>query len=40
VSANNLVTVPQVQVDGRRVDTVDRIQIGADICRRLIAAGL
>jgi hypothetical protein len=40
VTANNLVTVSQVEVDGKRVDTVDRIQIGANILRRLIAAGL
>jgi hypothetical protein len=38
--ASNLVTVPQVEVDGRRVDTVDRIRVGADIVRRLVAAGL
>jgi hypothetical protein len=38
--SSNLVTVPQVEVDGRRVDTVDRIQVGADIARQLIAAGL
>lgn len=38
--ASNLVTVPQVEVDGRRIDTVNRIQIGADIVRRLVAVGL
>ena len=34
------VAVPQVDVDGRMIDTVDRIQVGADIVRCLIAAGL
>lgn len=38
--ASNLVTLPQVEVDGRWIDTVDRIQVGADIVQRLIAAGL
>jgi hypothetical protein len=32
--------VPQVEVDGRLVDTTDRIQAGADVVRRLAAAGL
>ncbi len=40
VDADDIVAVPQVEVDGRRVDTVDRIQLGADIVRRLVAAGL
>ena len=40
VDADNLVTVSQVEVDGHRVDTADRIQVGADIVRRLDAAGL
>lgn len=34
------VAVAQVEVDGRLVDTVDRVQVGADIVRRLVAAGL
>jgi len=34
------VVVPQVEVDGRWIDTVDRVQLGAEIVRRLIAAGL
>lgn len=38
--AGNLVVVPQAEVEGRLVDTVDRIQFGADIVRRLVAAGL
>jgi hypothetical protein len=38
--ASNLVAVPQVEVHGRPIDTVDRIQVGADIVRRLVAAGL
>ena len=41
VDADNLVKLSQVVVnDGQRVDTVDRIQIGADIVRSLVAAGL
>lgn len=38
--ANNLIRLSQVEVDGHRVDTVDRIQVGADIVRSLVAAGL
>jgi len=38
--ADNLIRLPQVEVDGCQVDTVDRIQVGADIVRRLVAAGL
>jgi len=38
--SDNLVNLPQVEVDGHRIDTVDRIQVGADIVRRLVAAGL
>lgn len=40
VGADNLVTMPQVNVDGRGVDTVDRVQVGADIVRRMVAAGI
>ncbi len=40
VDSDSLVKVPQVEVDGRQVDTVDRIQVGAGIVRRLLAAGL
>ena len=32
--------VPQVDVDGRMVDTADRIRLGADVIRRLADAGL
>lgn len=35
-----LVKLPQVEVDGLLVDTVDRVQVGADIVRSLVAAGL
>ena len=38
--ATGVVTVSQVEVDGRRMDTVDRIQFGVDIVQRLVAAGL
>lgn len=38
--ATGVVTVPHVEVDGRLIDTVDRIQFGVDIVRRLVAAGL
>lgn len=37
---DNVVPVPQVEIDGRAVDTVDRIKLGADIARRLVKAGL
>ena len=37
---DNLVELSQAVVDGHRVDTVDRIQVGADIVRSLVAAGL
>jgi hypothetical protein len=40
VDGDNIVAMPQVEVDGRPVDMVDRIQLGADILRRLAAAGL
>jgi len=40
VGEDDLVVVPQVEIDGRQVDTVDRIQLGAGIVRRLMAAGL
>ena len=32
--ADNLIRLSQVEVDGYRVDTVDRIQVGADIVRK------
>ena len=35
-----LVAVSQVEVEGKRIDVVDRIQIGASILRHLLAAGL
>jgi len=38
--ADNLIKLPQVEVDGHWIDTVDRIQVGTDIVRRLVAAGL
>lgn len=40
IGAGDLVAVPQVEVDGRNVDTIDRVQLGADIVRCLVAAGL
>jgi hypothetical protein len=41
LSAKNLIGVSQVLADdGRLVDTVDRIQVGADTVRALAAAGL
>lgn len=36
----NLVKLPQAEVEGQWVDTVGRIQAGANIVRRLAAAGL
>jgi hypothetical protein len=38
--ADLLVAVPQESVDDRLIDTTDRIQLGADLIRRLVAAGL
>ena len=40
VGADMVVGLPQVEIDGRRVDTIDRIQLGAEIVRKLAAAGL
>ncbi len=36
----NVIAVPQEEVDGRLVDSADRIQRGANIVRLLLAAGL
>lgn len=38
--ADKLVKLPQAVVNGHRVDTVDRIHVGAGIVRSLVAAGL
>ena len=38
--ASNLVAVPRAEVGGQLVDTTDRVQLGAEIVRRLAAAGL
>lgn len=38
--ANGVVNVPQVDVDGRLVDSADRVQLGMEIVRRLVAASL
>lgn len=40
VGDDRVVLVPQLEVDGKHVDTIDRIQRGADVVRLLIAAGL
>lgn len=40
VGSDMLVAVSQVEIDGRRIDTVDRIQTGANLIRELVAAGL
>lgn len=40
VGEDNLVALPQVEVDGRRYDTVDRIGPGADMVQTLVEAGL
>jgi hypothetical protein len=40
VDADDVVAVSQVDANGRPVDTVDRIQLGADLVRRLVAASL
>ena len=39
-ASGGLVSVPQVEVAGRLVDTVDRIQFGVGLIRTLAAAGL
>lgn len=38
--ADNLVRLPQASVDGRHIDTVDRIQVGSGIVQHLVSAGL
>ena len=38
--ANHVVAVAQVEVDGRQVDTIDRIKFGADLIRQLVAGPL
>jgi hypothetical protein len=40
IDDDNLVAIAQVEVEGRGVDTVDRIQVGAGIVAQLHAAGL
>ena len=40
VGDDRVVEVPQLEVDGEPVDTIDRIQRGSDVVRLLIAAGL
>ena len=39
-ASGGIVVVPQDGVDGRLIDTIDRVQLGAELVRRLIAAGL
>ena len=40
VSAENMLSVPQVDIDGTLVDTVDRVELGAALVRDLVDAGL
>ena len=40
IGSDNVVVAPQVEIDGRQVDTIDRIQLGAELIRSLVAAGL
>ena len=40
VSAEHMLTVPQVEVDGAQVDSVDRVELCAALLRDLIEAGL
>lgn len=40
IGSDGLLTVPQSEKNGRIVDTQDRIQIGAQLLRDLVAAGL
>jgi len=37
---DHVVEIPQIEIDGRRIDVADRIQLGADLVRKLLAAGL
>jgi len=39
-ASDGTVVVPQVEVEGRQIDTVDRVQLGAEVVRRLTAVGL
>ncbi len=40
VQADGLLKVSQIEVDGRKFDTVDRVQLGAALLRDLVKAGL
>jgi hypothetical protein len=40
VVAGGLLAVPQVSIDSRPVDTIDRVQRGAELVRHLVALGL
>lgn len=40
MGSDNIVAVPQVDIDGQSVDTVDRIRFGTTIVRRLVELGL
>jgi hypothetical protein len=40
MGADNVISVPQVHIDGRALDTVDRVNLGTEIVRRLVDAGL
>ena len=40
VGADNLLPVSQVEIDGLKVDAVDRIQLGSNLVRHLTSAGL
>jgi hypothetical protein len=40
VGADQVLLVPQVERDGRKLDTRDRVQLGAALLRDLVKAGL
>jgi hypothetical protein len=40
IGDENVLRVSQTQVGGRPVDTVDRIQVGIDLAKRLVEVGL
>jgi hypothetical protein len=40
LDADNVLHVPKVDVDGKRLDAVDRVQVGANMLRLLVEAGL
>lgn len=40
LDADHMLRVPQIECNGRKLDTCDRVQLGASLVRDLVAAGL